>query len=194
MRRVSRCAAMLCVLLVLCGQTARADYGLGLQNYMVGDTHDLSLTLRDLYSNTGYQFDVNAWGSGDVQSMCDELSSTVKPGERARMLMLCYALDSNTAKLFTFDECALPLTAADVARVEGAFSKGNQTERERLYAGIGAMVNVIYQYGNYDTTARLDALLDKPETDAAWVMPALCALGGALLGSGTVLLIHKRKR
>lgn len=194
MRRVSRCAALLCVLLVLCGQTARADYGLGLQNYMVGDPHDLSLTLRDLYSNTGYQFDVNAWGSCDVQSMCDELSSTVKPGERARMLMLFYVLESNTAKLFTFDECALPLTAADVARVEGAFMRENQTERERLFAGIGAMVNVIYQYGSYDTTERLDALLDKPKAITAWVVPALCALGGALFGGGMVLLIHKRKR
>lgn len=178
-----RATAALCVLLLMGGARAQAAYGVGCVDYAAGDLQELTLTVRDLRLNTGYALDVTAYGDGELQSLWAQKAQTVEQGAQATQLTVLYLAKTNEAKLFTFDTCTLPLTEDEMAGIEGAFTKANQTDRERLYAGVGAAVNAVYRHGSYDTTPRLDALLEKPAPDDGWAVPAACAACGAVLGS-----------
>lgn len=175
-------AAAICVLLGLLGQTALAA-DIGLLGYLVTDVTELGLLLDDTEQSTSYRISLYASDVG----MPDVVKDMRLGGGKAPLgdteLLLVFIKNTGRSQIYTAEGCTLPLTARDRKRVSAAFAADGLTDTERLYAGVGAAVNAVYRHGSYDTTPRLDALLEKPAPDDGWAVPAACAAGGAVVGS-----------
>lgn len=189
-------AAAICVLLGLLGQTALAA-DIGLLGYLVTDVTELGLLLDDTEQSTSYRISLYASDVG----MPDVVKDMRLGGGKAPLgdteLLLVFIKNTGRSQIYTAEGCTLPLTARDRKRVSAAFATDGLTDTERLYAGAAAMVNVIYQKGDYEATDRVKAVLHEPAPDDGWAVPAACAAGGAVLGSAVtaaVLTVRGKRR
>lgn len=176
-------AALLCALLGLGGQTARAA-DISLLNYLVTDLTELELLLDDVARDTPYHITLCASSVGMPDVMKNLRLGEGRPPLDDGELLLVFIQNTKRAQIYTAPQCALPLTERDRKEVARAFAADGLTDTDRLAAGAIAMVNVIYRSGDYPASERVHAVLHARAPDTSWVVPALCALGGALVGGG----------